>query len=144
MLLQFVTEPTIGPKERRSIRSHVMKGKNAGKPRPARKRLIHRSVATPVCTKQDDSDDDKPLAKSTLSPSPLFYIELSPSSLPCDLGSVSERFIYQRTPPKSLTTAHNKLLNETTRNVVDIQSTLPTRVLHRAQPRTVRMDPIRV
>jgi hypothetical protein len=99
MLLQFVTDPTIGPKERRLIRAHVMKGKNAGKPRPARKRLVHRSVATPVCTEQDDSNEHQPLAKSTSSLPPLLYIKLSPSSLPCDLGSVSEEFIYQRTLP---------------------------------------------
>jgi hypothetical protein len=43
--IQFITETTIGPKERRLIRSHVMKGKNAGRPRPSRKSLRH------VCTK---------------------------------------------------------------------------------------------
>jgi hypothetical protein len=31
MSLQFITETSIGPKERRLIRSHVMKGKNAGR-----------------------------------------------------------------------------------------------------------------
>jgi hypothetical protein len=111
MLLQFVTDATIGPKERRLIRSHVMKGKNAGKPRPARKRLIHRSVATPVCTEQDDSDETQSLAKSISSLPPLLYIELNPSSLPCDLGSVSEKFIYQRTLPTPIVFTRNNLPN---------------------------------
>jgi hypothetical protein len=38
MSLQFITSNTIGPKERRLIRSHVMAGKNAGKSRPSHKK----------------------------------------------------------------------------------------------------------
>ncbi|CAO2651712.1 Nn.00g042820.m01.CDS01 [Neocucurbitaria sp. VM-36] len=44
MHLQFITEPTIGAKERRLIRSHVMKGKNAGRPRPSR-RTLHNTTS---------------------------------------------------------------------------------------------------
>lgn len=45
MLLQFITEPKIGAKERRIIRSHVMKGKNAGRPRSSRRRLHNTSAS---------------------------------------------------------------------------------------------------
>jgi hypothetical protein len=50
MLLQFIVEPTIGRKDRRLIRSHVMKGKNAGKPRPPRKALIKRATEPTTAT----------------------------------------------------------------------------------------------
>jgi hypothetical protein len=44
MLLQFITDASIGPKERRLIRSHVMKGKNAGRPRPSKRQPRDTSV----------------------------------------------------------------------------------------------------
>lgn len=44
MFVQFVPGSNIGSKDRRLIRSHVMKGKNAGRPRTNRKPLIHRSA----------------------------------------------------------------------------------------------------
>lgn len=46
MSLQFVNQ-CIGPEERRRIRSHVMKGKNAGRPRPTRKRLRNKVFFEP-------------------------------------------------------------------------------------------------
>lgn len=46
MLLQFITETPTGPKERHLIRSHVMKGKNLGKPRPTRKRPVNIKSST--------------------------------------------------------------------------------------------------
>jgi hypothetical protein len=45
MLFQFIADTSIGPKERRLIRSHVMKGKNAGRPRPS-KRQPRKTSAT--------------------------------------------------------------------------------------------------
>lgn len=38
MQLQFIDERAVGPKERRLIRSHVMRGRNAGRPRPSRRK----------------------------------------------------------------------------------------------------------
>ncbi|KAH8898767.1 hypothetical protein GQ53DRAFT_836819 [Thozetella sp. PMI_491] len=38
MDLQFINHSAIGREQRRAIRSHVMKGKNAGRPRPPRRR----------------------------------------------------------------------------------------------------------
>lgn len=38
MSLLFIDEKAVGPSERRLIRSHVMKGKNAGRPRPSTRR----------------------------------------------------------------------------------------------------------
>jgi hypothetical protein len=102
MLLQFVSEPTIGPKERRLIRSHVMKGKNAGKPRPARSRLIHRSIEAPKCTANDVSDECQLYAKHSLSLPRLFWNELSLASYPCHLGPETEKFVYQRMPKTTL------------------------------------------
>ncbi|KAK7188040.1 hypothetical protein PSPO01_05734 [Paraphaeosphaeria sporulosa] len=52
MSFQFITND-IGPKERRLIRSHVMHGKNAGRPRPDRRKK--RDAATQQLASQHDA-----------------------------------------------------------------------------------------
>jgi hypothetical protein len=97
MLLQFVSEPTIGPKDRRLIRSHVMKGKNLGKKRAARNQLLHRNTEDPKIPVNNDPDEDQLHTKHTLSLPRLFWNELSLTSYPCHTSPGIDRFMFQRT-----------------------------------------------
>jgi hypothetical protein len=104
MLVQFITEPTIGVKERRLIRSHVMRGKNAGKPRPARTQLIHQSLQPVTTTTRNCSEEFLHADyKHTLSLNRLLWNELSLTSYPYRLTAETEKFVYQRMPPIDFT-----------------------------------------
>jgi hypothetical protein len=97
MLLQFVDEPTIGPKERRLIRSHVMKGKNLGKKRAARSQLLHRSIEDPEVSVNNDTDEYQLHTKHILSLPRLLWNELSLTSYPCHTSPGIDKFVFQRT-----------------------------------------------
>lgn len=99
MILQFVDDTTIGPKERRLIRSHVMKGKNAGKPRPARARLIHRDCQTPEKSPHDDKQGLMIHNKPVIPLNRLFWNDLSLTTYPSPIDSSTHDFVYSRTPP---------------------------------------------
>ncbi|KAH7414238.1 hypothetical protein DE146DRAFT_24756 [Phaeosphaeria sp. MPI-PUGE-AT-0046c] len=96
MLLQFVNDPTIGPKERRLIRSHVMRGKNAGKSRIPRKPLVHRDFKIPILNPQERFDDGDSEIKHIIYPHQPLWNELSLTSYPYHIGPEKERFVYQR------------------------------------------------
>jgi hypothetical protein len=98
MLLQFISEPTIGARERRLIRSHVMKGKNAGKPRQPKAQLIHKGSAESTGSSEEDvSENLKMRAKHKSLLYQVYWNELSSTSYPCEIGPETERFVYQRT-----------------------------------------------
>ncbi|KAH7095519.1 hypothetical protein FB567DRAFT_586834 [Paraphoma chrysanthemicola] len=98
MLLYFVTDPSIGPKDRRLIRSHVMRGKNAGRPRPARTPLKHQTFIAPIT---DIIQDPKPEElqdldlRHTLKLDRLFWNELTIASFPEQISAQTRRFVYQ-------------------------------------------------
>lgn len=103
MALQFITEGAIGPKERKLIRSHVMKGKNAGRPRPPRRTLRD------VCTSSQDARHTTPpgydhskanelealYSKQTLRLNRILWNDLTLASFPLYASPESGRFVYQ-------------------------------------------------
>ncbi|OAK98702.1 hypothetical protein IQ06DRAFT_378573 [Phaeosphaeriaceae sp. SRC1lsM3a] len=95
MLLQFVNDTAIGPEERRLIRSHVMRGKNAGRPRPPRKPLVHRKEELSI-SRSDDKRQEVGEIKHILYPHQPLWNELSLTSYPYYIGPEKERFVYQR------------------------------------------------
>lgn len=94
MLLQFVNDTAIGPEERRLIRSHVMRGKNAGRPRPPRKPLVHRKEELSI-SRSDDKRQEVGEIKHILYPHQPLWNELSLTSYPYYIGPEKERFVYQ-------------------------------------------------
>ncbi|KAH7085872.1 hypothetical protein BKA63DRAFT_598470 [Paraphoma chrysanthemicola] len=99
MLLHFVTDPSIGPKDRRLIRSHVMRGKNAGRPRPARTPLKHHNVIPPVSDSVEAFKLEESQAidlRHTLKLDRLFWNELTIASFPEQVSAQTRRFVYQR------------------------------------------------
>jgi hypothetical protein len=102
MLLQFISEPTISARERRLIRSHVMRGKNAGKSRQPKAQPIHKHRAGTTGRSTDDFSDELQLhTKHTLSIHRVYWNELSLTSYPCEISPDTERFVYQRTSLRS-------------------------------------------
>jgi hypothetical protein len=102
MLLHFVNEPTIGPNDRRLIRSHVMRGKNAGRPRPARRPLKHQNFTPRSSRVKEDAETEALQAidlKHTLRLDRLFWNELTIASFPAQVSPQTRRFVYQRTKP---------------------------------------------
>jgi hypothetical protein len=100
MLLQFITEPTISAKERRLIRSHVMQGKNAGKPRIARTKLTHRDLQHPSTPKANAPDVNGLMeldSRHALSLHRLLWNDVSLTTYPYSLSSETQNFVYQRT-----------------------------------------------
>lgn len=95
MLLHFVSDPAIGAKERRLIRSHVMKGKNAGKPRPPRKPLLHRELKAAISDLAARSERVNIKADQRLCPHQPLWNELSLTSYPYHIGPEKEKFVYQ-------------------------------------------------
>lgn len=100
MLLHFVSDPAIGAKERRQIRSHVMRGKNAGKPRAPRKPLLHRDLDTNVSISklQIEGEEVSIKASPNLCPYQPLWNELSLTSYPYYIGPEKETFVYQSKP----------------------------------------------
>jgi hypothetical protein len=96
MLLQFITERSIGPEERHIIRSHVMKGKNAGKSRSARRTLIHRSVRDHAAA-TDSCPETSELMKHTLAWNRMLWNELTLASFPEHVGPETTKLVYHRT-----------------------------------------------
>jgi hypothetical protein len=107
MILQFVNDTAVGPKERRLIRSHVMKGKNAGKPRPARTRLMHRDrqISTTLACHGDKGHETR--KDPTIPLERIFWNDLSLTSYPSAIDSSTHDFAYSRTPPQDH--PHDKL-----------------------------------
>jgi hypothetical protein len=104
MLLHFVTEPKIGAKERRQIRSHVMQGKNAGKPRIARSKLIHCDLQPSKEAGTDTSGLNSLVeldSKHTLSLHRLLWNDVSLTTYPYRTSPEMDKFVYQRTPLKT-------------------------------------------
>jgi hypothetical protein len=104
MPLQFITEGAIGPKERKLIRSHVMKGKNAGKTRPARRTLLHSNGKSrqddhqPTPLGYDHSKGNEPEAldcRQTLHMKRLFWNDLSLASFPQPVSPNLQNAIYK-------------------------------------------------
>ncbi|KAF1946938.1 hypothetical protein EJ02DRAFT_430485 [Clathrospora elynae] len=100
MLLQFITETTIGPQERRLIRSHVMKGRNAGRPRPPRRRLQESSITQCDAQKSASPAGLQLEAIALYSRNPLdlkhlLWNDLTLTSFPHNIGPNSRRSIYQ-------------------------------------------------
>jgi hypothetical protein len=81
-----------------------MRGKNAGKSRPARTPLLHRNLQ-PVTTITKEHSEELLQAdyKHTLSLNRLFWNELSLTTYPFRMDAATEKFTYQRTPPTDLT-----------------------------------------
>ncbi|KAF2833345.1 hypothetical protein CC86DRAFT_451075 [Ophiobolus disseminans] len=98
MLLQFITEPVISSKDRRLIRSHVMKGKNAGKPRPPRKTLVH--LTQPFTNSKGEQLNDGESAKfgseHGLPLDRLLWNELTLASFPEHVSPETTKFVYHR------------------------------------------------
>jgi hypothetical protein len=101
MRVQFITEPTIGPKERRLIRSHVMKGKNAGKSRSSRAQSIPRQHNQLPDALNDNSSDMNKLMEAdfehTLPLNRLLWNDLSLTSYSLHISPATEDWVYQRT-----------------------------------------------
>ncbi|KAF2690952.1 hypothetical protein K458DRAFT_326926 [Lentithecium fluviatile CBS 122367] len=101
--LQFITETTIGPKERRIIRSHVMKGRNAGRSRPPRRSLRHTSRVQPEPKHLAPPEKDWLKAneiqaldyKHTLKLKRMLWNDLSLASFPHHVSPASRHFVYQ-------------------------------------------------
>ncbi|KAF2029430.1 hypothetical protein EK21DRAFT_67800 [Setomelanomma holmii] len=99
MLLQFVTEPNITPRDRRLIRSHVMRGKNAGRSRPARTPLKHQNLPCISLANKKDPEPQEMLElelKHTLSLDRLLWHELTIASFPDHVGPQTRRFMYRK------------------------------------------------
>ncbi|KAF2637503.1 hypothetical protein P280DRAFT_472215 [Massarina eburnea CBS 473.64] len=103
MALQFITEINIGHKERRLIRSHVMKGRNKGRSRPKRKTLIN-TYETKECFQADERYGRSWVAtkevqaldcKHVLSQKRLLWNELSLTSFPACLSQDLRGLLYQ-------------------------------------------------
>jgi hypothetical protein len=109
MLLQFITETPTGPKERHLIRSHVMKGKNLGKPRPSRRKPVNIKSSTQQsnavqCTSQTEDWSDVEEIEAVYSDHVVKHTcnsaQWKNSKLnvhPRHMRSEAETFIYQRT-----------------------------------------------
>ncbi|KAF2229725.1 hypothetical protein EV356DRAFT_455228 [Viridothelium virens] len=89
MAIQFIEQGSvgIGKSERRIIRSHVMRGKNAGRPRPSRRRQttdVHtkKGVLTPPCTPAE-------------SPKSLLWNDLCLISFPQQLDSEATKLMHR-------------------------------------------------
>jgi hypothetical protein len=102
MRLQFVDQSSIGPEERRRIRSHVMKGKNAGRPRPTKKKLpsVNRAPGrSPETSTSEGSSSPEALMREecrhTLALTPLLYDDLALSSFPEQLGGKPRARLHQ-------------------------------------------------
>jgi hypothetical protein len=96
MLLQFISEPTIGPRERRLIRSHVMKGKNIGKARQSKTKTLHQRDGTSQHMPKEHATEHEDHVKHILSLHRVFWNGLSLTSYPCDTTPELERLVYQR------------------------------------------------
>lgn len=103
MLLQFITDSGTGPNNRRAIRSHVMKGKNAGKPRPSRKPLIHRCAQLPKGSLKRAPEHDEPdepdehellFHEHKITLDRLLWNELAIASFPEQVSPETTKFIY--------------------------------------------------
>lgn len=95
MLLHFISDPVVGTKERRLIRSHVMKGKNAGKTRPPRKSLKHRNLGLSVPDSNLKVEQHECEMTYVTCPHQPLWNELSLSSYPYYIGPEKETFVYQ-------------------------------------------------
>jgi hypothetical protein len=100
MQLQFIDHGSLGPVERKRIRSHVMKGKNAGRPRPSRKRQpVRQRVQCP------DVHDTAPVHPEdwcevqeytrTLALKPLLWDDFALTSFPQPLSSRSRALLHK-------------------------------------------------
>ena len=99
MLLQFITEPSIGPKDRRIIRSHVMKGKNAGKPRSARRASTHRCARSQATRSENCPETDELIEldlQHTLSLDRILWNELTLAAFPEHVNPETTKFVYHR------------------------------------------------
>lgn len=102
MHLQFINNSTLGPKERRVIRSHVMQGKNAGRTRPPKKKPtalapIKRRLdrfESPECV-NEDSWRMVHSYKRTLGLRQLLWDDLSLVSFPEGLTGQSRKLLHQ-------------------------------------------------
>ncbi|OAL56476.1 hypothetical protein IQ07DRAFT_8669 [Pyrenochaeta sp. DS3sAY3a] len=100
MLLQFITASDIGPKERKLIRAHVMKGKNLGRSR--RQGRVFRETK-PVADHPGviaGKAESLPVAGNmnsgrTLGLIRLFWHDLSLTSFPRPIHSDSRKLVYQ-------------------------------------------------
>ncbi|KAK2591971.1 hypothetical protein QQS21_010343 [Conoideocrella luteorostrata] len=104
MVLQFInqTATEIGKSERRIIRSHVMMGKNAGRPRRSTKKQFH--------TKSHLKPSLVP-ASGCLMPSKLLWNDLCLTSFPQKLDSESTKLMHRCTIQSSRSAMRFILLN---------------------------------
>ncbi|CAG9983258.1 unnamed protein product [Clonostachys byssicola] len=101
---QFVDHSAIDKKARRSIRSHVMKGKNVGKVRTPRRHLAATSAVVATTSKPKDVNRTQEPAisheidffQARSSPKLLVQLgnELSGVKMPCSVSRQSRRFIH--------------------------------------------------
>jgi hypothetical protein len=105
MLLQFIADASIGPKERRLIRSHVMKGKNAGRPRPSKRKLGNASIsqgdtrgfASHMNHQAKAIDSEAPDYNHMLDLKRILWNDLTLTSFPLHVGPDSRKTIYRGT-----------------------------------------------
>lgn len=100
MLLQFITASDIGPKERKLIRAHVMKGKNLGRPRRQRRGFRDTKPVADHPGVIAAKAESLPVARDmncgrTLGLIRLFWHDLSLTSFPYPIHSDSRKFVYQ-------------------------------------------------
>lgn len=103
MNFQFIDQGTIGPKERHRIRSHVMMGKNAGRPRPSRRKQTVAQVVPslePQARGARGTTNDALKAheyKHALDLRPLLWDDLALTSFPEPLNVKSRSLLHQCT-----------------------------------------------
>lgn len=111
MPLQFINQsggPEPGPEDRRLIRSHVMKGKNAGRPRPSTRKprqiapikRVLRQLELTSCTADDIStlaqeckEHGSQYAHTLFTKQPLWH-DMALVSYPQQLSTESRRLIH--------------------------------------------------
>lgn len=145
MILQFVPGSDIGSVDRRLIRSHVMKGKNAGKSRTPRRAMIHRS--TQPCSSPREkltAYDEYALLETAqhITVEHLLWNDLIIASFPEQVSPDVTTFAYHRMMHLNYIPVPSST-NLLARNVDHIQSTIPTRVLSGCQSLAILMVHIR-
>jgi hypothetical protein len=142
MLLQFITDAAIGPKERRLIRSHVMKGKNAGRTRLGRGR--QRKSSTKLCEEtavlvsarigeQSEKISTGEIGcHNTLNQKRLLWNDLALTSFALPISPNFRHVIYHGTYSPLLPSQPYKPNSLSPRPLESEQSPLPTQILHPA------------
>jgi hypothetical protein len=134
MALQFINQGNMSTAERRLIRSHVMKGKNAGRPRPCQKRDRHivpirrvlRYQEPPGCEKNSVAPAKHHNCKDALClcHKQLLWDDLALISFPKQLETESRNLIHQCTVTQYYSPTHTRsgALTDTFQGSVSLKS----------------------